>query len=440
MNALRIWADNFTPLRSRNIRIYLAGQGVSLVGTFLQQTALGLLVYHLSGGEAAPLGVLSFCTALPLLLFSPFTGGLADRFPRRWLMAGCALVQMGVAIALAVLSHTGAVQLGHIYALALVLGTAQSVNMPAQQAFCFDLAGLDQIRKLVSINSMVLNISRTGGPALAGYLVARFGVEVAFWQNGLSFSAVLLSLWAVRLAAVPRAVEAAKSDLFATLRQIAGSTPLRSLYACSAILHLFGLAMLQMTPALTHGDARETGLVLGAAGGGSLVYAVLLSPFFGRLRRVGLALCLSLVWMGGWLTVAALSASLTWRMAAMFLFGLATSMAMVGCTGTMQFIAPAASRGRLMGLFGMVGFGGQPFATLGVGLLADRFGPAPAVAATGIAAALLALLVLSQRGWASWTPDGSPVSAATPDRSAPRTPPDRAGCRTPGPIAARSGS
>lgn len=231
-------------------------------------------------------------------------------------------------------------------------------------------------------------------------------MEVAFWQNGLSFSAV-------QLAAVPRAVEAAKSDLRATLRQIAGSTPLRSLYACSAILHLFGLAMLQMTPALTHGAARETGL----------------------------ALCLSLVWMGGWLTVAALSTSLVWRMAAMFLFGLATSMAMVGCTGTMQFIAPAASRGRLMGLFGMVGFGGQPFATLGVGLLADRFGPAPAVAATGIAAALLALLVLGQRGWASWTLD-SPLdlSAATPDRSAPRTSPDRAACRTPGPIAARSGS
>src|SRR6218665_4099562 len=134
MNALRIWADNFTPLRSRNIRIYLGGQGVSLVGTFLQQTALGLLVYHLSGGEAAPLGVLSFCNALPLLLFNPFTGGLPDRFPPRPLMAGCAVVQMTVAITLALLSHTGAVPLGHIYALALPLGTAHSVHMSPQRA------------------------------------------------------------------------------------------------------------------------------------------------------------------------------------------------------------------------------------------------------------------------------------------------------------------
>jgi len=400
--AVAIWADNFTPLRTRAVRVYLSGQAVSLLGNFLQQTALGLLVFRLSGGRALALGIQAACIALPLLLLSPISGALADRFPRRQLLMACSTVQMAVALALAVLTHTGAVQLWHVHGLALLLGVAQSVHFPAQQGLLFDLTGVAQIRKLVAINSMVLNISRTSGPALAGYLVAGHGAAPAFAINALSFVAVIAALWSLRQSLPPHVRPLQVAGLPEVLRLITRSVPLRSLYLCSFALHALGLAMLQMAPALTGGNARATGLLLGGAGAGSLVYALVLSPFVVRIARVGWALSLGLAWMGLWLLVAALADGLALRLVAMFLFGLSTSLAMVSCTGSVQVIAPEALRGRLLGLLSVVGFGSQPLATLAVGALADRVGAGAAVAAAGSLAVTLALGLLLQQGWRRW--------------------------------------
>lgn len=402
LRAAAIWADNFTPLRLHTVRVYLSGQAVSTVGNFLQTTALGLLVYQLSGGLAVALGIQAACQALPLLLLSPFAGALADRLPRRQLLLACAAVQAAVAVALALLTHGQWVQLWHVYGLALLLGAVQSVHFPAQHGLLFDLAGVGQIRKLVAINSMVLNISRTGGPALAGFLVARYGAAPAFALNALSFMAVIAALWALRQALPAHRPAATGPGLGEVLRMVAGHVQLRSLYACAFALHALGLAMLQMAPALTGGDARATGLVLGAAGAGSLAYAFVLSPFVVRLPRMGLALSLGMVWMGGWLVVAALSPQLPLRLLAMFMFGLATSMVMVSATGSVQVIAPEAQRGRLLGLQSMVGFGSQPLATLGCGALADRIGAGPAVAVVGALAVALALLLMLQPPWRRW--------------------------------------
>jgi len=411
---LAIWRANFTPLRERPIRIYLSGQAVSMVGTFLQSTALGLTVYRLSGGVASSLGLLSICLALPVLLLSPFSGVLADRFARRRLLLGCHAVQMSVALALALLSHSGALALWQIYGLALLLGCTQSVYFPAQQALLFDLAGRGEIRKLIAINSMVLNIARTSGPALAAWMIARWGVAMAFLQNGLSFLAVmgsLLALSSLRSAAHeagPETLGAAQA-----LRRVAGDVRLRNLFLTVAILQMFGLAMLQLVPALTGGDARATGLILASAGAGSLCYAFLLSPFVTRLSRIAPLLSLSLVWMGGWLLAMAQSGALPVRMLAMFMAGLATSLAMVGSTGTMQFVVPAGMRGRLMGLFNVVGMGLQPFAVMAVSALADRIGATSAVSLAGIAAMLLPLLMLTDRRWSLWELEPATAAPAT---------------------------
>lgn len=411
---IAVWCNNFTPLHARPTRIYLSGQAVSMIGTFLQSTALGLVVFDLSGGIATSLGLLSICQALPVLLLSPFSGSVADRFARRYVLLACHGIQMSVALTLALLSHTGAVQLWHIYGLAVLLGCTQSVYFPAQQAFLFDLVGLHEIRKLVSINSMVLNVARTGGPALAAFLIAQFGVAMAFLQNGLSFLAVIASLLALRSVQAAKQDHREPSSLAAVLRLVANDVRLRNLYFCAAILHMFGLAMLQLIPALTHGDARQTGLILASAGAGSLCYAFLLSPFVTRLSRVGAILPLSLVWMGGWFLVAAQSQALELRMFSIFMAGLATSLAMVGCTGTMQFVAPAALRGRLMGLFNVVGLGLQPFAVMSISTVADRIGASSAISLAGVTAMLLALLMLTNKRWARWELVDTPTTLGIP--------------------------
>jgi MFS family permease len=396
---LATWRANFAPLATPAVRLYLGGSAVSMLGNWLQQTAQALLVYQLSGGSAAAVGMTSFCSGIPLLLLSPFSGALADRIDRRRLLIGCHALEMLLAGCLALLAQSGAARLGHVYAIASMMGAINSVHFPAQQAMFFDLAGMAHIRKLVSLNSVVLNICRTGGPALAGWLVARHGPALAFWQNALSFLAVIAVLLRLRGLQGHGLGAASGAGLPEALRHLRAEVQLRYAYLSCAILTMFGLATLTLAPALARGDPRQTGLILGAAGAGSLVYALFLSPFLNNLPRMGLALSLALSWMGCWQLFAAWTPAPGLRLVGMFNFGLATSMAMVGSTGMIQVLAPARMRGRLMGMFSMIGFGAQPLAALLGGMLADRIGARQALALAGIAAIACALALLRKREW-----------------------------------------
>jgi MFS family permease len=165
---------------------------------------------------------------------------------------------------------------------------------------------------------------------------------------------------------------------------------------------MFGLGTLALLPAVAHGDPRRTGLLLAAAASGSLVYAFFLSPVISHIKRMGLTLSLTLVWMGAWLIVSALSQWLALQLLALFMFGLATSQAMVTCTSMVQILSPPAMRGRLMGLFSIIGFGLQPVATLIGGFLADRWGVTTTIAVWGLVAVTLAGGLLVQRPWRGW--------------------------------------
>jgi len=400
MTVLEVWRGNFSPLRSRAVRLYLGGTGISMFGNWLQQTAQALLVYQLSGGAATALGTVSLCAGLPLILFSAFSGALADRYDRRRLLIGCHAIEMALACTLGWLAHSGQAQLMHIYAIAFLLGSVNAIHFPAQQAVFFELAGLDQIRKLVSINSMLLNVCRSGGPALAGYLVAHYGTAIVFWQNACTYLAVIAMLLRLRGIGAPVAHDAASVGLGAALAHVGSHLQLRYAFYSCAVLMMFGLATLTLAPALAGGDARAAGLIMASAGAGSLVYAFVLSPFVNRIDRMGRALSLSLLWMGAWLIVAACSGAAL-RLLAMFMFGLATSMAMVGSTGMIQMLAPPAMRGRMMGIFSMVGFGAQPLAALATGMLADRIGARHALGVSGALAIACAGAMLCSGAWRS---------------------------------------
>ena len=162
------FSANFSPLRIRNFRIYLSGQAVSLIGTWLQITAQGIVVYKLSGGSATALGVVGMLNTLPLLLFGPLAGVWADRLDRHLLVIVSQTGAMCLAFTLAALIQTGLAQLWHVYVLAFCLGTITSIDFPAQQAFLGDLAGMAEVRRAVNLNAMILQVSRMLGPAFAG--------------------------------------------------------------------------------------------------------------------------------------------------------------------------------------------------------------------------------------------------------------------------------
>jgi len=194
---LRAVLDSFSPLRNRNYRTYLAGQAVSLIGTFMQQVAQQWYVWEITR-DPRWIGVIGAMAFVPMLLLGAFTGSIADRVDRRKLLLITQVTEMLLAFALAALALAGSREVWPIILLAGLLGVAAAFNFPAQSAFIGDLSGMGEIRKSMALNVTMIEVGRLIGPAVAGWVVAAVGVGLAFGLNGASFIAVIVSLLLVR--------------------------------------------------------------------------------------------------------------------------------------------------------------------------------------------------------------------------------------------------
>jgi MFS family permease len=184
----------FRALRHRNYQLWFFGQGVSLIGTWMQTMAQQVLVYRLTGSATA-LGIVSFMGVIPLVPFALWGGSLSDRFSKRKLLLITQTCMMLLALVLGLLAWTGLVQIWHVYVMALLLGAIKSVDMPARHSFVYEMVeGRDDLTSAIGLNSAIHNSARTLGPALAGMIVALMGEAPAFLLNALSFLAVIASL------------------------------------------------------------------------------------------------------------------------------------------------------------------------------------------------------------------------------------------------------
>jgi MFS family permease len=188
----------FRAFSHRNYRLWFIGQGISLIGTWMQTMAQQVLVYRLTG-SAASLGIISFIGLIPLIPLSLWGGSITDRFPKRTIILITQSIMLIQAFLLAVLTWSGTVQIWHVYVLAFVLGAATAVDLPARQAFTVDMVeGKEDLTSAIGLNSAMFNGARAIGPALAGILVATTGEANAFFLNGLTFIAVIICLLLMR--------------------------------------------------------------------------------------------------------------------------------------------------------------------------------------------------------------------------------------------------
>jgi MFS family permease len=188
----------FRAFQHRNYLLWFFGQGISLIGTWMQTMAQQVLVYRLTG-SAASLGIISFMGLVPLIPLSLWGGSITDRFPKRSIILITQTVMMIQAFLLAALTWSGTVQIWHVYIMAFILGAATAVDLPARQAFTIDMVeGKEDLTSAIGLNSAMFNSARAIGPALAGILVATTGEGNAFFINGLSFIAVIISLLMMR--------------------------------------------------------------------------------------------------------------------------------------------------------------------------------------------------------------------------------------------------
>ena len=190
-------SPTFQALRNRNYRIFLAGALVSNVGTWMQRIAQDWLVLELSGGSGVALGITTALQFLPLLLFGPWGGVLADRYPNRRVLVVAQACLALLALTLGVLDGLDVITLGAVYVLAFLLGVVTAVDGPTRQSFLIEMVGREDLPNAVGLNSTAFHGARIIGPAIAGVLITAFGTAPVFLINAATFLAVIGSLFAM---------------------------------------------------------------------------------------------------------------------------------------------------------------------------------------------------------------------------------------------------
>jgi MFS family permease len=391
--------QTFASLRSPNYRLWFAGQLVSLVGTWMQTTAQGFLVYQLTRSPAY-LGYVGFAAGVPSWALMLYGGVIADRVPRRTLLIITQTAMMLLAFLLAALVVAGTVRPWQIVAVAFGLGIANAFDAPARQAFVAELVERKDLTNAIALNATMFNSAVVVGPAVAAIVYAAFGPAWCFALNGLSFVAVIVALLAMRNVPTPprSARSSAVRQMSDGLRYVAASPLVRTLVANMGLVALFGISIVTLVPAwsveVLGGGVQTNGLLLSARGLGALAGALLLAslgrrPVRGRLWAAG-SLALPAV-----MVAFALSRWLPLSVAAMAGIGLTFMVQANTSNALVQTSIPDDMRGRVMGLYTLVFFGAMPLGSLLVGALAARVGePAVVLANAAVLAGVAAVMWL----------------------------------------------
>jgi len=396
----------FAPLRVRDVRVFFAGQALSLIGTWMQATGQSWLVWKLTHSTAA-LGTVAMFTFLPFLLLAPQAGTWADRWDRRTLLVWLQVMALAVAVALAVLVQSDTVELWHLYVAASLLGIVATLEMASRPVFIGDLAGPALLRRAIALNSSMTQASRMVGPALAGVVIAAFGIAAAFWVNGASYLAVIASLLLVRRMQRTRPVDSGRHGFGEAVTFLRRTSGLRELILFSTLLTFFGMSANSVLPAMADnvldGNAATLGWLLTASGAGALLGALVGVPLVQGVERVGLLAGGATIWAGALLAGFSLSSWLPLSLACLLLSGVAFPVVVTTSVSMLQLLGPTQMRARLQSALLIVTFGIQPAAALAIGWTARVWGTPLALRVNAalmiVGAGLLLALSRSLRDW-----------------------------------------
>ena len=367
-------------LRARNFRLFVAGQGFSLIGTWMQQVAMSWLVYRLSG-SAMLLGVAGFLHQIPSLFLTPLAGVLADRWDRRRLLIITQCLAMIQAAVLSVVVLTGTVQIWHIILLSAVLGIINAFDIPIRQSFVVEMVDQrEDLGNAIALNASLFNAARLIGPSIAGIVVAAVGEGVCFLINSLSFCGVVAALAAMRIS--PRPHRSEQRNVFHELRDgitySIGFSPIRKILLLVALVALAGMSYAVLMPVfareILHGGSRTFGFLLSSAGCGAFLSTLFLASR-STVLGLGRIISASVALLGIGIAVFACSTSLPLSGCALAIVGFGATATMASCNTVLQTIVEEDKRGRVMSFFSVAFSGMLPFGSLLAGWLAGAVGP-----------------------------------------------------------------
>jgi MFS family permease len=359
----------------------------------MQTVAEMWLLVHLTRSGLG-VGLAAGLQFLPILLLGAMGGVLADRRDKQRLLMLTQSLMAVPALALWLLTATGAVQVWMVYALILVRGTVNAVDNPARQSFVSEMVGFDLVVNAVSLNSVIVHTARIVGPALAGVTIALTGVGTCFAVNALSFAAMFVALRRMDPAALHRGAPAprARGQVRDAVREVLGRPELRIPLAMMVVVATLSFNFQVLLPLFAsftwHGTAATYALLTSAMAVGSVLGA-LASGARGRTGPELLAGSAAL--FGVAQLLAALAPTLAWQVAALVPLGTASVTFAAGVNSSLQLAAGPALRGRVMALYSVVFLGSTPIGAPLVGWLAGAAGPRAGLLLGGVAALAVAL-------------------------------------------------
>jgi MFS family permease len=389
--------EAFASLGHRNYRLWFTGQAASLVGTWMQFTAQGFLVFQLTHSPAF-LGYVGFASGIPAWLFTLLGGVISDRMPLRNLLLITQMTMMILAFILAGLTFFGQIQPWHIVLLAFGLGVANAFDAPARQAFVIELVEREDLGNAIALNSMMFNLATAIGPAIAGVVYAVLGPGWCFTINGVSFIAVVSALMMMRLKLQPPRVRAgtALDDLKDGLRYVVSHPTIRMLMAVTMVTTIFGMSFAILLPAwsvkVLGGDATTNGFLQSARGIGSLIGALMIASL-ARVKIKGKLLTLGSLVFPALLLVWSAMRWLPLSLLVLVGVGWGTMLVLNIANILVQLHVPDQLRGRVMSIYILGFFGMFPVGALLSGTVAEVIGEPTTVAIGALVAIAFAGLL-----------------------------------------------
>lgn len=369
----------FRALRYRNFRLFFIGQGISVIGTWMQAIAMSWLVYRLTNSPFM-LGLVGFSSQIPTFIFSPFAGLIADKTNRHRILIITQTLSMIQALILAVLTLTGTIAVWHIIVLGVCLSVINSFDIPARQSFLVEMVEKkENLGNAIALNSLMFNAARLIGPSIAGLLIAIIGEGMCFLLNAISFTAVIISLLAMRVnehtkkPGKTRVFEELKEGFFYTF----GFPPIKFIILLLGVISLMGASYIVLMPVFAKdvlmGGPGTFGLLMAAVGIGALGATIYLAS---RKSIVGLGniipVCSSIFATG--LIVFSFSRTLWLSMLLLAISGFGFMTHMAASNTILQTIADDDKRGRVMSFYTMAFMGMAPIGSLLAGALANKIG------------------------------------------------------------------
>lgn len=387
----------FRALSHRNYRLFFGGQGISLIGTWMQQIAMSWLVYRLTD-SALLLGVVGFTSRIPTFLLASLAGVLADRWNRHRVLVITQTLSMIQAMILAILVLTRTIAVWHIIFLSLSLGLINALDIPTRQSFVVDMIEKrEDLGNAIALNSSIVNGARLIGPSVAGMLIATLGEGMCFLLNGLSFIAVIFALLAMKI--TPKKREAQSSKVFQGLKEgfsyAFGFAPIRSVLLLLGLVSLMGMPFTVLMPIfaekILHGGPQALGFLSGATGVGAIAGSIYLAS---RKSVLGLGriIVISSNLFGIGLIGFSLSRLFWLSLLMMLLTGFGMMVEMASSNTVLQTIVEEDKRGRIMSFYTMAFMGMVPFGSLLAGTLANNIGAPNTVMIGGVACILGSVL------------------------------------------------